>query len=111
MNPVLAAPTPNVTYSACLIGKVEEMIVSGRAPYPVQRTLLVSGMLERCLESRLSGHRRLETPELNVCYQAPEASNFCGAPEQQTNTQLLRLTNVFTSTGYDGIAPIDTAGT
>jgi len=77
----LLPPTPNVTYSACLMGKVEEMIVSGRAPYPVERTLLVSGVLERCLQSRLSGHRRLETPELNVCYQAPEASHFCGAPE------------------------------
>ena len=72
-------PGPNVTYSACLMGKVEEMIVSGRAPYPVERTLLVSGMLERCLESRTSGHRRLATPELNVSYQAPKASQFCVA--------------------------------
>ena len=68
-----------MTYSACLMDKVEEMIVSGWTPYPVKRTLLVSGMLEHCLESRLSGYRRLETPELNVCYQAPEASHFCGA--------------------------------
>ena len=72
---------PNVVYSACLMGKVEEMIVSGRAPYPVERTLLVCGVLERCLESRISAHRRLDTPELNVCYQAPEASHFCGALE------------------------------
>ena len=70
---------PNVVYSACLMAKVEEMIASGRAPYPVERTLLVSGTLERCLESRLKGHCRLETPELNVCYQAPAASQFCGA--------------------------------
>ena len=45
-------PGPNVTYSACLMGKVREMIVSGRAPYPVERTLVVSGTLERCLEKR-----------------------------------------------------------
>ena len=72
-------PQPNVTYSACLMGKVEQMIVSGRAPYPVERTLLVSGMLERCLESRISGHRRLATPELDVSYAAPKVSQFCGA--------------------------------
>jgi hypothetical protein len=72
-------PGPNVTYSACLMGKVEEMIVTGLAPYPVERTLLVSGTLERCLESRISGHRRLATPELSVSYQAPKASQFCGA--------------------------------
>ena len=71
---------PNVSYSACLMNKAEEMIVSGRAPYPVERTLLVSGMLEKCLESRQDGHRRLETPELEVSYRAPEASNFCAPP-------------------------------
>ena len=75
----LLPPMPNVTYSACLMGKVEEMILSGRAPYPVERTLLVSGMLERCLESRISGYRRLVTPELNVAYQAPRASHFCAS--------------------------------
>jgi hypothetical protein len=72
---------PNVVYSACLMAKVEEMIVSGQAPYPVERTLLVSGMLERCLESRLSDHCRLTTPELDVSYQAPQASHFGGALE------------------------------
>jgi hypothetical protein len=64
-------PTPNVTYSACLMGKVEDLIVTGKASYPVERTLLVSGMLESCLTSRIQDHRRLETPHLNVRYQAP----------------------------------------
>jgi len=72
-------PRPNVTYSASLMGKVEEMILSGRAPYPVERTLLVSGMLERCLESRILQHRRLKTPELNVSYRAPRNSHFVDA--------------------------------
>ena len=75
----LAPGRPNVTYSACLMQKVEEMIVAGRAPYPVERTLLVSGALERCLESRISDHRRILTPELDVVYRAPEESHFCGA--------------------------------
>jgi hypothetical protein len=75
----LLPPGPNVTYSACLMGKVEQMIASGRAPYPVERTLLVSGVLERCLESRISDHGRLATPELSVCYRAPHESQFCGA--------------------------------
>jgi hypothetical protein len=72
----LLPPIPNVTYSACLMRKVEEMIATGRAPYPVERTLLVSGLLERCLESKLSG-KRLETPELAVGYRPPVASQFC----------------------------------
>ncbi len=70
----LLTPVPNVTYSACLVGKIEEMFVTGKAPYPVERTLIVSGMLESCLDSRLKGQTRLETPHLNVRYQAPVKS-------------------------------------
>jgi hypothetical protein len=72
-------PTPNVTYSAALVSKIEEMIETGKAPYPVERTLIVSGMLESCLESRISDHTRLETPHLNVRYRAPRESQFCRA--------------------------------
>lgn len=70
-NQFLLTPEPNVTYSACLIAKVEEMFATGRAPYPVERTLLTSGILESCLTSRVQGHQRLETPHLKVTYQAP----------------------------------------
>ena len=72
----LLTPEPNVTYSACLMHKVEQMIESGAAPYPVERTLLVSGMLESCLTSRLHDHIRLETPHLSVVYKAPPQSQF-----------------------------------
>ena len=70
-------PTPNVTYSAVLAAKIEEMIETGRPPYPVERTLMVSGTLEKLLESKLQNHRRLETPELAVRYRAPMESQFC----------------------------------
>ena len=75
----LLTPEPNVTYSACLIAKVEEMFVSGRAPYPVERTLLVSGILESCLTSRGQGHQRIDTPHLQVKYQAPRESQHARA--------------------------------
>jgi hypothetical protein len=68
------SPTPNVTYSACLVSKIEEMFATGKAPYPVERTLIVSGILESCLTSRLEGQRRLETPHLQVRYRAPAHS-------------------------------------
>ena len=71
----LLTPGPNVTYSACLVGKIEEMLATGVAPYPAERTLLVSGVLESCLISRAQGHQRLETPHLAVVYQAPVGSN------------------------------------
>ena len=67
-------PTPNVTYSACLVSKIEELFETGVAPYPAERTLLVSGTLESCLMSRHQGHVRLDTPHLNVEYSAPAES-------------------------------------
>jgi hypothetical protein len=72
----LLTPEPNVTYSACLMGKVEEMFETGKAPYPVERTLLVSGMLESCLTSKVQGHARLETPQLSVSYRAPREPQY-----------------------------------
>jgi hypothetical protein len=68
------SPVPNVTYSACLVSKIEELFATGKAPYPVERTLLVSGTLEACLDSRLDGQKRRETPHLDVKYQAPKES-------------------------------------
>jgi hypothetical protein len=75
----LLTPTPNVTYSACLVSKIEEMFETGRAPYPAERTLIVSGMLESCLTSRVEGGKRLETPQLSVRYQAPKQSHHARA--------------------------------
>ena len=68
-------PTPNVTYSACFAAKIAETIATGKAPYPAERTLLVSGALESCLTSRLQNHQRLETPHLRVEYRAPAESH------------------------------------
>ena len=71
-------PTPNVTYSACLVSQIEKMIVTGKAPYPVERTEIVSAMLDRCLDSKIQGHEVLQTPELNISYRSPKESNFGG---------------------------------
>lgn len=67
-------PTPNVTYSACLVSKIEELFETGVAPYPAERTLLVSGTLESCLKSRHQANVRMETPHLKVEYRAPTKS-------------------------------------
>jgi hypothetical protein len=72
----LLTPEPNVTYSACLMHKAAQMFETGVAAYPIERTLLVSGMLESCLTSKVQGHTRLETPHLAVSYKAPKESQF-----------------------------------
>ena len=72
----LMTPEPNATYTACLAHKIEEMIESGTAPYPADRTLLAGGILESCQASKLKDYGRLETPHLNVAYAAPQRSQF-----------------------------------
>jgi hypothetical protein len=69
-------PNPNVVYSAALMSKAEEMFLTGMAPYPVERTLLTSGMVAAGLKSLGEGQKRLETPHLAVQYQAPKESLF-----------------------------------
>ena len=51
---------------------IEEMFVTGQPVYPVQRTLLTTGILEAALDSRYQGHIRLETPHLDVTYRSYE---------------------------------------
>ena len=69
-------PNPNVVYSAALMSKAEEMFVNGRAPYPVERTLLTSGLVASGMQSLATGEKRLETPHLSVRYTAPRESQF-----------------------------------
>ena len=57
-----------------LILNIDEMYETGTATYPVERTLLVSGVLDLLLESRIDGHRRIETPQLDVAYQVEDRS-------------------------------------
>ncbi|HYI93993.1 MAG TPA: hypothetical protein VEX68_10650 [Bryobacteraceae bacterium] len=62
----------------CLVQNIEKMFETGKPPYPVERTLLTSGILDFALESRIQGYKKLETPQLaQVRYQTTDASHFC----------------------------------
>jgi hypothetical protein len=69
-------PPPNVTDSACLAAKIEQTFHTGSAAYPVERTLLTTGMLEACLHSRHKLNQRLETPQLAISYQPRAESQY-----------------------------------
>ncbi|MGH9450745.1 MAG: hypothetical protein ACRD11_09395 [Terriglobia bacterium] len=72
-------PTPNVTDTACLAAKIEQMFMTRSTPYPVERTLLTSGLLEACLDSRRQLNQRVETPQLAVRYRPPAESQYTRA--------------------------------
>lgn len=61
----------------CLVKKIELMFKTGKAPYPVERTMLSSGILDFALESRILGYKKLDTPELSrVRYLTSPESHF-----------------------------------
>lgn len=68
-------PNPNVVYSAALMAQAEKMFVTGKAPYPIERTLLTSGLVQAGLQSLADGKQN-ETPHLAVRYTAPKESTF-----------------------------------
>jgi hypothetical protein len=69
-------PVPNVVYSAALMSKAEETFLTGKTPYPIERTLLTTGLVEAGVRSLGTGEKRLETPHLAIRYQAPRESTF-----------------------------------
>lgn len=62
-----------------LVNHIERMVLENAAPYPVERTLLSSGMVIFALESLYRGQALVETPELKVAYRAPEQSGYWSA--------------------------------
>jgi hypothetical protein len=58
-----------------LVDCIEEMFVTSKTVYPVERTLLTSGALDFLMDS-LYKRRRIETPELKVEYRAPAKDYF-----------------------------------
>jgi hypothetical protein len=74
-------PMPTVSATTAdffnpLVHHIERMIIENRAPYPVERTLLTSGMTLAAVESIHRGQVRIETPEMAVRYEAPKESLF-----------------------------------
>jgi hypothetical protein len=63
---------------------IEHLIVTGKSPYPVERTLLTTGLLAALLESRAQGGTTIPTPHLaEIRYQPsdwPNATGKIGTP-------------------------------
>ncbi len=69
-------PPPGAAFLEALSQHVETFLLTGKPPYPIERNVLTTGVLDWLLESRIQGGKRLETPDLDIRYQAPENSGF-----------------------------------
>lgn len=55
---------------------IQHLFVTGQAPYPVERTLLVSGVLDAAMHSHAAGGKAIETPHLEFRYQPRDFAAF-----------------------------------
>jgi len=61
---------------ASLVNAFEQMFETGKPTYPVERTLLTSGILESIIDSKAAAGKRVETPHLDVRYMAYQKGFF-----------------------------------
>ena len=59
-----------------LVHHIESLFLTGKPPYPIQRTLLTTGMTASGVESHFQQGRTIETPHLAIPYQPPRESTF-----------------------------------
>jgi hypothetical protein len=71
----LPAP-PGAKYFDCLVANIEKLFENQRSPYPVERTLLTTGALDAAMGSHHHKGTRVETPELELRYAAPNDSGY-----------------------------------
>jgi len=59
-----------------LVNNMEKMFLTGRPTYPVERTLLTTGLTAAGVESLYRKQARYDTPHLNMSYQPTKESTF-----------------------------------
>jgi hypothetical protein len=75
----LPAP-PGARFFDPLTWHIEQFLLTGKPPYPVERTLLTSTVLDLAMHSLKEGSKVLTGPALDIRYAAPADSGFFRGP-------------------------------
>ncbi len=68
--------TTLATFFSPLVNNMEKMFLTGKPTYPVERTLLTTGLTAAGVESLYQNGRQIETPHLAIRYEAARESTF-----------------------------------
>ena len=74
--PMPPARTTLANFFTPQVNNVERMFLTGKASYPVERTLLTTGLVAAAVDSLHQDQVRIDTPHLNITYQPNPESTF-----------------------------------
>ena len=74
--PMPPACTTLANFFSPQVNHIEQMVLTGKPAYPVERTLLTTGLVAAGVESLHQDQEKIETPHLNIVYQPTEDSTF-----------------------------------
>ncbi len=74
--PMPPGRTSLANFFSPLVNNMEKMFLTGKATYPVERTLLTTGLTAAGVESLFQGQKRFDTPHLGIRYQPTKESTF-----------------------------------
>lgn len=76
MLPMPGSSATTADFFTPLIQHIERMILDDATPYPIERTLLTSGMVIGGVESLAAGEKPFATREMAIAYRGPRESMF-----------------------------------
>ena len=68
--------TTQANFFSPLENNMEKMFLTGATPYPIERTLLTTGLTAAGVDSLFAGQTRLQTPHLAISYKPSQESTF-----------------------------------
>ena len=74
--PMPPARTSLASFFTPLVNNMERMFLTGKPPYPIERTLLTTGLTAAGVECVYNGVKRMDTPHLAIPYKASPESTF-----------------------------------
>ena len=74
--PMPPAHTTLANFFSPQVNNIEQMFLSGQPSYPIERTLLTTGLTTAGVESTYQDQVKIETPHLDIAYQPNPASTY-----------------------------------